>query len=76
MPVIGSWTCDLSHYYEPDLKLKVERILDRLEEARVDLQTAFPLAMRIADNDPVLANKIDDLRREINLYLRGTSEDE
>ena len=28
MPVIGSWTCDLSHYYEPDLKLKVERILD------------------------------------------------
>jgi len=30
LPVIGSWTCDKSHYYEPALKLKVERILEPL----------------------------------------------
>ena len=60
-------------YYQRGLAKKE---LNRCEEAMVDFQTAFPLAMRIADNDPQLAHKIDDLRREINSYLRGTSEDE
>ena len=60
-------------YYERGLAKKE---LNRFEEAIADFQTAFPLAMRIADDDPELAHKIDNLRREINSYLRGTSKDE
>jgi tetratricopeptide (TPR) repeat protein len=60
-------------YYQRGL---AKRELNRFEEAIADFQTAFPLAMRIADDDPELAHKIDNLCREINSYLRGTSKDE
>ncbi len=40
--------------------------LGRLEEAITDCQTAFPLAMQVADDDPQLAHKINDLCREID----------
>ena len=61
-------------YYQRALGKKE---LDRFEEARDDLQTAFPLAMRTDEiSDSQLAVIIDDLLREINLHLRGTSEDE
>lgn len=60
-------------YYQRGLAKKE---LNRFEEAIADFQIAFPLAMRIADNDPMLAHEIDELCREINSHLRGTSEDE
>lgn len=60
-------------YYQRGIAKKE---LNHFEEAMADFQTAFPLAMRIADDDSELAHKIDDLCREINSSLRGTSEDE
>lgn len=61
-------------YYERGLAKKE---LNRFEEAIADFQTAFPLAMEIADDNPELAPEIHNLLREIDSRNdKGNSEDE